>query len=382
MVNLQMIYEKVSIDNNASQQRLERMLRRYNSYYSKSKYNDPSEEAKPVKQISLKDNYFYVFCTQHLDMVGIERIIEEFANDTRHGRSRRHWNRINPRQYQQILSKFVKDGDMATTPLSTIEEQLDKMCQCALDLIAFETIMHLLLENIEDKYIQDALWYDDYNLEQIVQIFKDAFDDDRIGIDNIDEYGDMLEQWAAFADYKCTSDYGPLYIMSLIGNLECNPSISDAVVTLNRCIDIVHASNELALAFIDGGKTSLDTIRYGNGVVKTSTDDISGQEIDNQVLQKLLLRLRSQLMYGEEYGNSIDLRYAMTTMLNIVKEDNPNIVKDYELNKKSIKNVVNRTSKEILTQIHDIMREDDIEYTSTEVKYILYNIYYLCNRSY
>lgn len=165
---------------------------------------------------------------------------------------------------------------MATTPLSTIEEQLDKMCQCALDLIALETIMHLLLENIEDKYIQDALWYDDYNLEQIVQIFKDAFDDDRIDIDNIDEYGDMLEQWAAFADYKCTSDYGPLYIMSLIGNLECNPSISDAVVTLNRCIDIVHASNELALAFIDGGKTSLDTIRYGNGVVKTSTDDISG----------------------------------------------------------------------------------------------------------
>lgn len=54
-------------------------------------------------------------------------------------------------------------------------------------------------------------------------------------------------------------------------------------------------------------------------------------------------------MYGEEYGNSIDLRYAMTTMLNIVKEDNPNIVKDYELNKKSIKNVVSRTSKEILT---------------------------------
>ena len=41
--------------------------------------------------------------------------------------------------------------------------------------------------------------------------------------------------------------------MSILGGIDYNPTIQEAVVALNKCVDLFHASNELALAFIEGG---------------------------------------------------------------------------------------------------------------------------------
>ena len=384
MVDLQLIYEKAIADISLVDQRLHQLMRRYELYRKDhQEYND-GQEGLPVKPILKSKNYFYSFCKAHPKLIGIENVVQEFANDFNANRRKRRWNRIDVHQYENILTRFVNNPDTSTLPIKLVYEQLDKICECTLDLIAFETLMNIVNENISDMYLDVAPLYEDYTLSQVLQVFRDAFENESLTIDDVESLCERLEEWAAFSDHKCNSDYGTLYAMSILGGIDYNPTIQEAVVALNKCVDLFHASNELALAFIEGGQNALNTIRYGKEQIMHGYDTISGEETAIDEEQHLLDLLRESIAskyQSMQDGYQIDIGHGMQIVAKIVVQTNKEFIEDVNAIN-SLRRKLRRLSEEIVANENDIMHEDDIRYSSNEVKYIIYWLRWMIAKKY
>lgn len=384
MINLKSIYESVMTSMAVVNQRLKALKRRYELYRKDHQTYDADKEGMPVKPINNMNNYFNQFCLAHPNMVGIEAVVSEFVSDRRSNRRKRRWNRVNVHQYESILAKFVKDSEVARISEKLVYEQLDKICECTLDLIALETIMNIVNENIDDVYVDVAPMYEDYTLHSILNVFQSAFNDQKLTIDDVEVLCEELEEWAAFSDHKCTSDYGTLYAMSILGNLEYNPTVNDAIVALNKCVDLFHASNELALAFIEGGANALNTIRYGKEQITRSYDQISGDETSIEEEQSLLNMLRQALLKFEQ-SNQIDqipdVMAAKQIAGSVVLMKNKDFVHDVN-NLQSLNRKLRHVGEEIMSNENEILHEDDIRYQSNEVKYIIYWLRWMMNKKY
>ena len=383
MIDFKLIYESVIADMSLVDQRLRNLRRRYETYRKDHQTYDDDVEGLPVKPISKSNNYFKNFCLANPNLVGIENIIEEFANDKRAGRRRRRWNRIDVHQYESILERFVKHADVARIPEKLVYEQLDKICECTLDLIALETIMNIVNENIDDTYVDVAPLYEDYTLHSVLKTFKSCFGEN-VTIDDVEILCEELEEWAAFSDHKCTSDYGTLYAMSILGNLDYNPTINDGIVALNKCVDLFHASNELALAFIDGGANALNTIRYGRENIEDGIDHITNEKVSVAEEQRLLDKLRSAILktyQSKDISQIPDVQTAKQIAGMTVYADNKSFVNDVNASQ-PLNRKLRRVAEEILANERDIMHESDVRYQSNEVKYIIYWLRWMINGKY
>ena len=383
MIDFKLIYESAIADMSLVDQRLRNLRRRYEAYRKDHQTYDDDVEGLPVKPISKNNNYFKNFCLANPNLVGIENIIEEFANDKKAGRRRRRWNRIDVHQYESILERFVKHADVARIPEKLVYEQLDKICECTLDLIALETIMNIVNENIDDTYVDVAPLYEDYTLHSILKTFKSCFGEN-VTIDDVEILCEELEEWAAFSDHKCTSDYGTLYAMSILGNLDYNPTINDGIVALNKCVDLFHASNELALAFIDGGANALNTIRYGRENIKDGVDHITNEKVSVAEEQRLLDNLRNAILktyQSKDISQIPDVQTAKQIAGMTVYSDNKSFVNDVNASQ-PLNRKLRRVAEEILANERDIMHESDVRYQSNEVKYIIYWLRWMINGKY
>lgn len=71
----------------------------------------------------------------------------------------------------------------------------------------------------------------------------------------------LYASWCAFSighnrtreKYICDSGNGPALLKKVLNDVEYAVDTIDLVVTLNKCLDVVHFRNDLALAFIEGG---------------------------------------------------------------------------------------------------------------------------------
>lgn len=69
-------------------------------------------------------------------------------------------------------------------------------------------------------------------------------------------------KWAAYArgrmgePWVCNSDNGPSILRKILQECPYNAGEDELVVTLNRCLDVVHARCDLASAFIEGGAST------------------------------------------------------------------------------------------------------------------------------
>lgn len=154
--------------------------------------------------------------------------------------------------------------------------------------------------DVSSHYVEDALYYDIFDSNDCVDVFVDCFNDKSVCGDFDDAYDlfQEMKEWAEFGEGQYTSDYATLYAMSLAGNCPADPDVDQAIVCLNRCLDIFHGSGDVSLAFIDGGIATLNRVRYANsndGMVYTSNNYFYDEPVPGDDYEKVRADVKSLL---------------------------------------------------------------------------------------
>lgn len=241
------------------------LSRRYSAYAGRRHSAD--NEGMAVRPSVLRDSYFRSYCLDNHRRLGVSWIICEFAADRKAGRRKKNQERIDPAAYEKMLLQHADESRRQMMRPEQTLGMLDVVCGNVLDMIAMKTLQIRLDMDVSDRYRADALYYDFLTADDCVDAFIECFGDPSVCGDFDDAYDlfQEMKEWAEFGEGQYTSDYAALYAMSLCGNCPADPDVDQAVVCLNRCLDIIHGSGDVALAFIEGGTASLNRIRYAHG---------------------------------------------------------------------------------------------------------------------
>lgn len=240
------------------------LARRYRSYAGRRHTAD--NEGLPVNPNIPQDGYFAAFCMDNPRRLGVRSVIREFAADWKNGRKKRDWERIKAGQYENILLQHADEAKRQMMRPRPVTDMIDTVCGNVLDMIALKTLQIRMDMDVSDSYVEDALYYDDITTNDCVDTLIECFGDPAVCGDFDDAYDRFqdMKKWADFGEGQYTSDYATLYAMSLIGACPAEPDVDQAVVCLNRCLDIFHGSGDISLAFIEGGLGTLNRIRYAH----------------------------------------------------------------------------------------------------------------------
>lgn len=184
----------------------------------------------------------------------VEHTLDEFISNKSNGILTKKWDLIPKEQYKNLLTRYMDNPIAARIP--------DNIVSCWLEIIKgnVRTIKGIGLLWTRGKPIKYVI-----DIEQANAFFKTKMTHFQMQnkLKNLGFYN-----WARYPDGKFAySDEGIDELESILSEETPDMAAEDKLILVNRCLNVVHPRNDLAMAFIEGGS-------------ETCTE-ISGQEHKN-----------------------------------------------------------------------------------------------------
>lgn len=281
---------------------------------------------------------------------------------------------INPTQYKQALSEFIKYGTFIKFPIEKIMDWFHIIVRntCILSSMTTlaghdyyfptEDIKEIIFDSEEDfnQFKQELI---DDESEMPAEVFGSEYatsdiSDEQVCWKKLESMG--FYDWCSLPDgSQGLSDYGIEPLFNIMQEFDTVTYAEELIVLVNRCLDVTHQRGDLASAFIEGGSNSLTRIS------NESKNIFSNKQLNEEIVW-------AESPYEEELENIIlknptrkELKDNNMTTCRIVKDWNENyyFADSYEF---------------IHTEIVDELRKQRINAVETNLFYNLYkNTFYV-----
>lgn len=172
--------------------------------------------------------------------------LQDFLDDKRNGKKKRHWNLIPAHQYHNLLNRYMESPQMARIP----------------DDVVSSWFKSIIIPNaIAVEYITDFAGHSGYfPSDDFEAVFGEDIPSDYSNACNY-LYNLGFFEWCKLPDGSDGwSDYGLSPLFKLIQQYDDNADPGDKLILINRCLDVTHQRGDLSSAFIEGGRRSCDMI--------------------------------------------------------------------------------------------------------------------------
>ena len=219
----------------------------------------------------------------------VKKDLQKLYELSQSGQFRMEWELIDPEQYKNALTSFIRDGDMFRFSPSIIRGWLELVLKNVMLLEETTSLsgheQHCDIYGVRDFYFDDS--ENDYGELFIPDDFEKFYDF---------LYNRGFDFWCKLPDgTDAISDYGIRPILKILSSLPDEPTPSESIVALNRCLDVVHQRGDLASAFIKGGSNSLAQISNESTELSKSL----GQWVE---LSEAVERPKSENIHKIKYG--------------------------------------------------------------------------------
>lgn len=171
---------------------------------------------------------------------------------------------INPNQYKQALSEFIKYGKFIKFPVEKIMDWFYIIVRNTCILRSMTTLAgHDYYFPTED--VKEIIFDSEEDFNQFKQeLINDEYatpdiSDDQVCRKKLESIG--FYDWCSLPDgSQGISDYGIDPLFNIMQEFDTIISAEELIVLVNRCLDVYHQRGDLASAFIEGGSNSLTKI--------------------------------------------------------------------------------------------------------------------------
>ena len=175
----------------------------------------------------------------------------EFLDDKKKGIAVKQWNLIPKEQYWNALRNYMQYGDAFRTPDYLIDNWLNLVVNNTVILYYMTVAAGHDQGFIDDEVLEDCFFGEE-------GCTLSGYDDWAKYLDEIGFY-----DWCVLPDGSdALSDYGLTPLWNIIQNLSDNPTKSEKLIAINRCLDVAHCRGDLASMFIEGGSKSCYEISH------------------------------------------------------------------------------------------------------------------------
>lgn len=218
---------------------------------------------------------------------------------------------INPNQYKQALSEFIKYGTFIKFPIEKIMDWFHIIVRntCILSSMTTlaghdyyfptEDIKEIIFDSEEDfnQFKQELI---DDESEMPAEVFGSEYatsdiSDDQVCWKKLESMG--FYEWCSLPDgSQGISDYGIDPLFNIMQEFDPVIYAEELIVLVNRCLDVTHQRGDLASAFIEGGSNSLTKI--SNESKNIFPNEQLNEEI-NHILKLSGVQLNEEIVYAE-----------------------------------------------------------------------------------
>jgi hypothetical protein len=190
-------------------------------------------------------------------------------------------NLIKPQMYQKALSDFVANGKFTTFPTKYVYQWMGVLMRNTAILRACTSIAGHSMGYPIDDFVDIFFEGNMESFEEYAKTLKNKgtfspefgwmenYEDEGEELSNVDRYNaysQFLEDkgfwdWLILPDGSgAYSDYGIRPLEELIAQYTEDSTPEETIVLINKILDVTHQNGDLALAFIEGGQSTLTQI--------------------------------------------------------------------------------------------------------------------------